>query len=164
MEVREVRPAEYQEAGAIVVAAYRALPGAHVSDGYAAQLADVARRAAQAEVLVATEDRLLGSVTFVPDATSPWAEMLEPNESAIRMLGVDPSAQGHGVGRALLEACVDRARGLDREALFLHSTPWMEAAHHLYELAGFVRVPDRDWLPVPDVPLLAFRCTLLRRR
>jgi ribosomal protein S18 acetylase RimI-like enzyme len=160
VEVREVRPGEYQDAGVVVVAAYRALPGAHMSNGYAAELADVARRAAEAEVLVAVEGRLLGCVTFVPDASSPWAELLADNESAIRMLAVDPTAQGRGVGRALLDACLERARRLGRDALFLHSTPWMQAAHHLYERAGFVRVPDRDWLPAPDVPLLAFRCEL----
>ena len=163
MEVRQVRPAECETAGAIVVAAYRALPGAHLSQGYAELLADVGRRAVEAEVLVAVDDRLLGCVTFVPDATSPWAEMLEDDEAAVRMLGVDPTVQGRGVGRALVGACVDRARRLGRGAVFLHSTPWMEAAHHLYGMAGFVRVPSRDWVPVPDVPLLAFRCDLTCR-
>jgi ribosomal protein S18 acetylase RimI-like enzyme len=160
VEVRAVQPAEYRAAGALVVAAYRALPGAHLSEGYAEELADVERRAAEADVLVAADDALLGCVTFVPDATSPWAELLEDNEASIRMLAVDPSVQGRGVGRALLDACLDRARRLGRDALFLHSTPWMQAAHHLYAGAGFVRVPARDWLPVADVPLLAFRCDL----
>jgi ribosomal protein S18 acetylase RimI-like enzyme len=163
VEVRQVRPEEYEEAGAVVVAAYQALPGAHLSNGYTAQLADVGRRAREAEVLVAVDDRLLGCVTFVADATSSWAEMLESDEAAIRMLGVDPTVQGRGVGRALLGACITRACRLGRAALFLHSTPWMEAAHHLYGMAGFVRVPERDWWPVPDVPLLAFRCDLTAR-
>ena len=101
MEVRQVRPAEYETAGAIVVAAYRALPGAHLSQGYAELLADVGRRAVEAEVLVAVDDRLLGCVTFVPDATSPWAEMLEDDEAAVRMLGVDPSSAGSGCGASL---------------------------------------------------------------
>ena len=163
MEVRAIRPAEYREAGAIVVAAYRALPGAHLSNGYTRELADIGRRAAEAEVLVAVDGRVLGCVTFVPDAASPWAEMLEGNEAAIRMLGVDPAVQKRGTGRALLQACLDRACDLGRDALFLHSTPWMEAAHRLYATAGFVRVPGRDWLPAPEVPLLAFRCDLSGR-
>lgn len=36
----------------------------------------------------------------------------------------------------------------------------MDAARHLYESAGFVRLPERDWLPVPEVPLMAFRPAL----
>jgi ribosomal protein S18 acetylase RimI-like enzyme len=128
-----------------------------MSGGYADELADIAGRVGQAEVLVALEGRLLGCVTLVPDASSPWAEGLEEGEAGIRMLAVDPGAQGRGVGRALVEACIARASELGRTALFLHSTPWMTAAHHLYRRAGFVRVPERDWLPTPEVPLLAFR-------
>jgi ribosomal protein S18 acetylase RimI-like enzyme len=160
VEVREVRSDEYEQAGAVVVAAYRNLPGAHMSDGYARELANVRQRAVEAEVLVAVADRngqLFGCVTFVPDATSPWAEGVEEDEAAIRMLAVDPAAQGRGVGRALVDACLDRARARGRSGVFLHSTPWMQAAHHLYASAGFVRVPPRDWLPHPEVPLLAFR-------
>jgi ribosomal protein S18 acetylase RimI-like enzyme len=119
---------------------------------------------AGAEVLVAVsvsvEETLLGCVTLVPDASSPWAEGLEEGEVGVRMLAVDPGAQGRGVGQSLLAACVGRAKELGRTALFLHSTPWMSAAHRLYERAGFVRVPDRDWEPTPEVPLLAFRLQL----
>jgi len=154
--VRDVRPDEYTRAGEIVVAAYTALPGEHMTGGYAAELADVARRSQEAEVLVAIDGEVLGCVTFVPDVSSPWAEALGPDEAAIRMLGVDPAAQGRGIGAVLVEACVERARVRGRSGLFLHSTPWMTSAHRLYERAGFRRIPDRDWLPVPEVPLLAF--------
>ncbi|MGH9107720.1 MAG: GNAT family N-acetyltransferase [Acidimicrobiales bacterium] len=181
MHIRPVAPSEYQAAGRLVVAAYEALPGAHMSEGYAALLADVARRAAEADVLVAaaagqetevagqettaagqgTEVAgqaagLLGCVTFVPSPASPWAEQLQPDEAGVRMLAVRPAAQGRGVGAALLAACVERAHQLGKSALFLHSTPWMLSAHHIYEKAGFARVPERDWFPVPEVPLLAF--------
>jgi len=163
-----------------VVAAYRALPGAHLSDGYAAELSDVERRAREAEVLVAvapeladvphvvtgpgsspgSADDLVGCVTFVPDAASPWAELLGAGEAGIRMLAVVPGAQGRGVGRALVEACVARSRELSCRAVLLHTTPWMSAAQRLYESAGFERLPERDWTPVPDVPLLAYRLEL----
>jgi ribosomal protein S18 acetylase RimI-like enzyme len=134
-----------------------------MSGGYEKELADVARRATEAEVLVAVDgDALVGCVTFVPDSANPWAEELDDGEASIRMLAVDPAVQGRGAGRALLDACIQRASGLGRSALFLHSTPWMSAAHRLYQQAGFVRVPERDWLPVPDVPLLAFRLDLPR--
>lgn len=161
-----MRDGEHADAGALVVAAYRALPGAHLSDGYAQLLAAVARRAKDADVLVARAApgfgtvRLLGCVTFVPDRTSPWAECLEAGESGIRMLAVHPDAQGHGVGRALVDDCIARARGLGHVALMLHTTPWMRVAHHLYESAGFTRCSERDVTPEPDVPLLAYRLTL----
>lgn len=88
------------------MAAYRALPGAHLSSDYAAELADVGRQSVEAEVLVAVDGDLVGCVTFVPDASSPWAELLEEGEAWIHMLAILPTAQGRGVGRALLEACI----------------------------------------------------------
>jgi N-acetylglutamate synthase-like GNAT family acetyltransferase len=156
MMIRGVTPDEYERAGRLVVASYQALPGEHLSGGYAEELAAVARRAIEAELLVAVDGDVVGCVTLVPDASSPWAEMLGEEESGLRMLAVAPAAQGRGVGGALLGACIDRARELGRRGLFLHSTPWMHAAHHLYDGAGFVRVPERDWTPVPDVSLWAF--------
>jgi GNAT superfamily N-acetyltransferase len=160
MQIRPVQPDEHEPAGRLVVAAYEALPGNHMSGGYAAELADVGRRSSEAEVLVAVDEGLLGCVTFVPDASSPWAELLDAGESGIRMLAVLPAAQGRGVGRALVDACVERTRKLGHTGLMLHTTPWMHAAHHVYEQAGFQRRPDRDWTPVPDVPLMAYRLDL----
>ncbi|MGH9299195.1 MAG: GNAT family N-acetyltransferase, partial [Acidimicrobiales bacterium] len=160
VQIRPVRPSEYEVVGRLVVAAYAALAGTPLSDEYAAELADVAHRAVEAEVFVAEDSVLLGCATLVPDASSPWAELLKDGEAGLRMLAVDPAAQGRGVGRALLQACIERARELGRSALFLHSTPWMPAAHRLYERAGFLREQGRDWTPVPEVPLLAYRLDL----
>jgi ribosomal protein S18 acetylase RimI-like enzyme len=162
MQVRAVLPDEYARAGRLVVAAYRALPGAHLSGDYAAELADVERRAKGAEVLVALQDdgALVGCVTFVGDPASPWAELLEPGEAGIRMLAVDPSEQRHGVGQLLVAECIGRAREVARTSLLLHTTPWMTAAQRLYERSGFERFPARDWMAIPEVPLLAYRLVL----
>jgi ribosomal protein S18 acetylase RimI-like enzyme len=132
-----------------------------MNGGYAAELADVSGRMRQSEVLVAVGDgEVMGCVTFVPDGESPLAEGLEDGECQIRMMAVTSEARGRGVGRLLLDACVDRARELGRRALFLHSTPTMTAAHRLYLRNGFVRVPERDWVPEPDLTLIAFRLDL----
>jgi hypothetical protein len=40
--------------------------------------------------------------------------------------------------------------------LVLASQPEMVTAHHLYLEAGFTRLPERDWAPIPGVTLLAF--------
>jgi GNAT superfamily N-acetyltransferase len=145
----------------VVVAAYRALPGEHMSGGYANELSDVAGRVSDADVLVAVDGPdVVGCVTYVPDAASAWAEMLEDGEAGIRMLGTDPSWWGRGVGRMLLDACIARAVDQGRVGLCLHTTPWMETAHRMYLRAGFVRTPERDWSPAPEVPLVAFRLDL----
>ena len=163
VQVREVMADEYDAAGRVTLEAYAHLPGAHMSDDYATELVDVQRRAAEAVVLVAVDgEAVVGAVTYVPDATSPWAEDLRDGEVGIRMMAVSPAAQGRGIGGALIAACIARARAEGRSAVFLHSTPWMTTAHRVYERVGFARVPERDWLPVPDIPLLAFRLELDR--
>jgi len=144
--------------GEIVVDAYAAIGGLEGDDDYAAELRDVARRAREAVLLAAFDDLTgapLGCVTYVPDAANPWAEHLREGEASIRMLAVAPAAQGRGVGTALLDACLDRARADGRRAVFLHSLPVMEGAQRIYARRGFRRAPDRDWV-VPGFLLMGF--------
>ena len=102
--IREAWPEEHARLGELVVAAYRSLPEFDEPD-YEPELRDVARRAREAVVLVAVDDvggPLLGCVTYVPSPDSPWAELLEPGEAAIRMLAVDAAARGRVPGPPLL--------------------------------------------------------------
>ncbi|HSN32911.1 MAG TPA: GNAT family N-acetyltransferase [Ideonella sp.] len=53
---------------------------------------------------------------------------------------VRDEAQGHGIGRALLDACIERARRADGlEMLTLSVTAGNDAAQRLYRAAGFTR-------------------------
>src|SRR5450759_4689658 len=84
--IREAWPEEHARLGELVVAAYRSLPEFDEPD-YEPELRDVARRAREAVVLLATDDvgeALFGCVTYVPGPDSPWAELLEPGEAARR--------------------------------------------------------------------------------
>jgi RimJ/RimL family protein N-acetyltransferase len=54
-------------------------------------------------------------------------------------LMVAADARRQGVGRALLEAAVNWARGADVRKLELHVFPWNEPAIQLYERFGFER-------------------------
>jgi ribosomal protein S18 acetylase RimI-like enzyme len=133
-----------------------------MNGGYEAELADVAGRARVAEVLVAVDGaQVVGCVTFVPDHRSALAEQARAGECQIRMMAVAGDRRGQGVGQLLLDAALERGRALRRRAVFLHSTPAMTVAHRLYQRNGFVRVPDRDWVPEPGLTLLAFRRDLV---
>ncbi len=162
LSVRDATLADAGPAGRLVVDAYRSLPGYQAEPRYERLLADVdARMVPVGEVLVAELDgELVGCVTYVPDAASPLAESLEPGEAGIRMLGVHGAARGLGVGRLLVEACLERARSRRRDAVFLHSTSYMHGAHRIYARLGFERVPGRDHQPFPGLQLLAFRLAL----
>ena len=58
------------------------------------------------------------------------------------MLATDPSCQGLGIGGALTQWCIDRARADDRVALVLNTTDYMEVAQHLYRRLGFSPYPE----------------------
>lgn len=159
MEIRPVRPEEYSELADLTVSAYDAVD--HVDSDYEVSLRDVAGRVAGAEVLVAVDDRgLLGGITFVPDHASPYAEFDSEHAVGIRMLAVQPEAQGQGVGRALIEECIERARRVGRHEIILHTGVEMVAAHRLYESLGFQRDTNLDWWATPSVELLGFRLKL----
>jgi GNAT superfamily N-acetyltransferase len=162
VEIRSVRPDEYDRLGDITVEAYTTLPGHVPEPDYEVELRDVAGRAAQAVVLVAVDDdgELLGGVTYVPDPSSPLAEFDDPDAASVRMLAVAPGAQRRGVGRLLSQACIERARADGRARVLLHSTAWMHGAHELYRGLGFRRAPELDWTPVPGISLLGFALDL----
>ena len=160
MTIRPARVDEYEAVGELVVRAYSTLPDR--VPAYDAVLRDVAGRAATAEVLVAeTEGAVVGTVTFVP-GPGPQAEVDDPDAAAIRMLGVAPEARGKGVGAALVEECIGRARKLGRLRVLLDTRQSMEAAHRVYDRAGFRRASELDRRPAeaPDLLLLGYRLDL----
>jgi len=163
MEVREIRPGEEAEAGRVTRLAYEEFvdPGDPDWGGYLDHVGDVAGRAGSVPVLVAVEGgRVLGSATMETEDAGMGDDPVEPGTANLRMLGVDPQARGRGVGRALVESCLDLARRQGKRAVTLHTTGDMKVAHRLYESMGFVRDPARDWQVAEDFMLYAFRLDL----
>lgn len=157
--IRAIREDEIAPLSAITVAAYRTL-AVDVGD-YMVTLADVAGRVRHARVIVAVDgDRLLGGVTYVPDAASAYAEFADADGAGIRMLAVDSAARGRGAGEALVGACVAMARADGRRRVVLHTTEAMQAAQRLYAKLGFERASERDWSPKPDIKLLGYELLL----
>jgi ribosomal protein S18 acetylase RimI-like enzyme len=147
VEVREVRPDEFREAGRVTALAYREFvrPGEDDWERYLAHVEDVEARVDRATVLVAVDGgRVLGSATLeLGERFDDDDPPLEPDEAHIRMLGVDPSARGRGVARELIRACFDRARAAGRTRMTLNTTQRMTDAQAMYEHLGFERLPDR---------------------
>ena len=162
MIVRDARPAELAEIGALRVAAYEA--GGFLSD--ASHYGETLRTLGHdgiGQILVAVGNegegnrthRLLGTVML---QLWPHAEHVVrgPDEAEFRALAVAPEARGRGVGRALLRAVIDRSRACGVQRPLLSTQATMLAAQHLYMEAGFRRLPERDWDPVPGFTLLAY--------
>ncbi|MFI9060792.1 GNAT family N-acetyltransferase [Streptomyces sp. NPDC053429] len=162
--IRRALPAEYATLGDITARAYLddGLLTYGEDDPYLARLRDVAGRAAAAEVLVAVlgDGRVVGGVTFAAPG-SALCDIARADEAEFRMLAVAREGRGRGAGEALVRACVDRARALEGvRRLVLSTTPDMPAAHRIYERLGFVRSPERDWEPVPELGLLTYGLAL----
>jgi ribosomal protein S18 acetylase RimI-like enzyme len=157
LTIRPATPNEFGAVGDLCVAAYEPFL-AHAGD-YVDVLRDAERRAQAAELLVAVDEQLLGTITFVPDG-GPLGEIAKPDETEFRMLAVSPAAQGRGIGTALLQHLVDETAARGRRGIVCSSQPAMRAAHRIYARLGFTRDPDRDWSPLPGVDLLAFALRL----
>lgn len=86
-----------------------------------------------ASILLVAEDegRILGSLTLVlfriPTGLRAWIEDVV----------VDDEARGMGVGRALNDAALERARRDGASTVDLTSRPSREAANRLYQRIGF---------------------------
>jgi len=161
MRLRRACPEDLVAVGEVTVAAYAEFSDNN-PDHYVEHLRGAARRDREAELWVATpddSDEILGTVTICPEG-SAWREIAKPGEGEFRMLAVAPAARGQGVGAALVGLVVDRFRREGAPALVISTLEAMRSAHRIYEAAGFVRAPERDWSPTDEVHLIAYRLEL----
>lgn len=153
--IRQARADEYAALGKLLVAAYAALPGMpspREQPDYYAMLDNVAARTAKPAltVFIAADEagRQLGSVDFIDDMAqygSGGTAATVTNAVGIRLLAVGDAARGKGVGKALTQFCIERARELGKARVVLHTTRAMQTAWTMYERLGFVRFPEIDF-------------------
>ena len=157
MEIREAAPDEHTIAGRITASAYRGLVR---DEAYLERIADVSDRAGRTVILVAVDDgAIVGSLTLELDRrVNPDDDPLATHRAHIRMLGVDPSAQGRGIGTALMRAAEQHAIEAGKTEMTLHTTERMAAARAMYDGLGYERTPD-EVLPDGFV-LLGYRKVL----
>lgn len=117
----------------------------------------------QADVirLVAEMDgKIVGSVALFPAKMDAYKGLTDEKQDypEIRMLAVSREARGKGVARALVNECIQRAKGKGYRSIGLHTADFMEDAIDLYSRLGFERLTQYDFEPSDDgVVVKAFR-------
>ena len=104
---------------------------------FRSKIADTASLASVGELIVAVlGNGVVGAVAYVGPGR-PKASFFRPEWPAMRMLVVAPHSRGLGVGRALAEECLVRARRDGAQLFALHTSPIMSVALPMYLRMGF---------------------------
>ncbi|MGC5020289.1 GNAT family N-acetyltransferase [Micromonospora sp. DT47] len=146
MRLRHLDPRDFDAVSVMLRQVY-------IGEGYtAAQYADVltdvaARHAAPGTTILvaAGDDGLIAGHVVVCTSASPLAQLAAADEAEIRLLATAANMRGQGVGRALIQAAIEKARSGGSRRIVLATQTTMTAAQRLYASEGFHRIPAADW-------------------
>jgi GNAT superfamily N-acetyltransferase len=165
LQIRDACAADHAMIQAVTLAAYQQYVAVaqELWDWYQQDIVKTLADFKPAELIVAEHDGVIaGSVLLYPAGTVLAA--LEENPPPlrwpeVRLLAVTPASRGQGVGAALVNECIRRARQSGADALTLHTLDFMRSAKQMYEGLGFVRCPELDALPAPQYHVKGYRYT-----
>jgi GNAT superfamily N-acetyltransferase len=167
--IRNAQPSEFEALGKLMVRVYSQLEGfpkANEQPAYYKMLENIGEltKKPETELLVAVSPTgtLAGGVVYFSDMQyygSGGTATLEKNASGFRLLAVDPSVRGEGVGKLLIDACIHRAKARGHQCVVIHTTQAMLVAWGMYERIGFVRAQDLDFKQ-GELPVYGFRLKL----
>lgn len=87
---------------------------------------------------------LIGMAYLIPNGNP--TEIFEQDWSYIRMVGVDPSFAGNGIGKTLVQLCLHHARETNEKIVALHTSEFMNSARYIYENLGFRQTKELEEL------------------
>ena len=97
---------------------------------------------ASGEVIIAElQHKFAGAVAYF-GPNRPKAPFFDQSWPIIRMLVVDPTFRGKGIGHALTNECIARAKRDRAPLIALHTSPIMTVALPMYLKMGFVKAYD----------------------
>jgi GNAT superfamily N-acetyltransferase len=113
-------------------------------------------------VAVSSDGKIAGCVVYFGDMQyygSGGTATRERNAAGFRLLAVDPSARGRGIGKLLTIECIRKAKDKKLFQLIIHTTMAMQTAWKMYENLGFRRSEDLDFMQ-GELPVFGFRLPL----
>jgi GNAT superfamily N-acetyltransferase len=107
-----------------------------------AGLSKTSNLSASGEVIIAElQDAFAGAVAYF-GPNRPKAPFFDQSWPIIRMLVVDPAFRGKGIGHALTNECIARAKRDGSPLIALHTSSIMTVALPMYLKMGFVKAYD----------------------
>lgn len=149
--IRDLAPPDAEALPGLALAAFAQFQS-HYADWpvFSARVADfTALRQASSLIVAEMDGAVVGAVAYV-SPQQPKLPFFEPHWASMRMLVVHPACRGLGAGRALAQACLDRARHDQAQVFALHTSPIMAVALPMYLRMGFaLHGPAPDIFGVP---------------
>ena len=167
--VRNAKPEEFAEIGNLMVLVYSQLDGfpkPNEQPAYYQMLSNIGDQTKKpcTELLVAitTDGKIAGGVVYFSDMQyygSGGTATKEKNASGFRLLAVDPTYRGQGIGKLLTLECIKKAKEDKTQCVVIHTTKAMQTAWKMYEKIGFKRNEDLDFMQ-GELPVFGFRLSL----
>ncbi len=135
LKIRAVQPADNKELAAILRSILVEMGVPKVGTAYADTALDCMYETyqdEQASYFVVTEyDKILGGagIAQLANYDGPVCEL--------QKMYLDSSLRGKGVGKLLMQTCLDFAKESGFQQVYLETMPYMEAAQELYVKTGF---------------------------
>lgn len=164
--IRNARPEEFEEIGKLMVRVYSQLegfPNENEQPNYYKMLANIGDLTNKPEtellVAVSADNKIAGGVVYFSDMQyygSGGTATKEKNAAGFRLLAVDPSTRGSGIGKLLTNECIRKAKDKKLQQMVIHTTRAMQTAWKMYEKIGFNREEDLDFMQ-GELPVFGFR-------
>ncbi len=167
--VRNAKIGEFEEIGNLMVKTYSNLEGFPKKADqpeYYKMLENIGDQTKKPEtellVAVSSEGKIGGAVVYFSDMKyygSGGTATQEKHASEFRLLAVNSSFRGQGIGKLLTYECISRARIKKQKNVVIHTTKAMQIAWNMYESIGFKRAEDLDFMQ-GELPVFGFRLKL----
>ena len=152
---REATEAEFFKLGELMVKVYSQLegfPNQEEQPDYYSTLRKVGKftESPKAKLFVAVSDlgKIDGGLVYFGDMRYyGGGEESTKNQqaAAFRLLAVNPRIRGKGIGKKLIQCCIEQAKKDGHTVMVIHSTKSMIVAWKMYERMGFERFTEIDF-------------------